>query len=372
MKSFCRFEVKVLRAEKFINEISSSFLICDIEKKEGNIISFKANPRQSKNIKKYLAKKEIQVLGIYKKGAYYSFLKTLTSWGIITGVVLGSIFFFVQTHFIKQVEIWGDGIINEQEIVDFIAPKVINIAKQKIDTKELEVEIYDTFDNLSFVSVAIVGQTVIVNIKKEINPVEMEGEFISIKAKEDGKITDIDLIQGTLCVQVGDIVKKGDDLVLPYIMNSQGEKQNIIPKAKILADVWIISEVQHNSYYKENYRTGEKIIKNEVMLYGLEIYDNKKENTFENFDTVIKDKKISQNNILPLILRETTYYELAERVVEKKFEDVKEEILEECKRNNLQKISDCEIIKNENTIIKEAGNITTVVYTIVVNRNIGG
>lgn len=372
MKSRCKFEVKVLRSEKFVNEISHSFLINNVELKDGNILSFEVRPKKEKEVKKYLEKKEIKILSINKSGAYYSFLNIFKSWGLLSGLLLGLIFFFVQTQFVKQVEIWGDGILNENEIVQFVEPLTINKFSKRINTKELEVKIYDSFEDLSFVSVAIIGQTVVVNVKQEVKPDEMATSFESIKAQEDGQITSIDLIQGTLCVGVGDIVRAGDDLVLPFVINSQGEKQSIQPKANIVADVWITSEVMHNSSYKENYRTGNKIIKNEVFLCGLKIYDNNKKNEYENCDIVIKDKHISKNNILPFILRETTYYELEERQVDQPFEDVKEKIIEECRQNNLQKMGDYEIIKKENTIIKEVGNITSVIFTTVVSRNIGG
>lgn len=372
MKSYCKFEVKVLRTEKFVNELSHDFLIKDIERKEGNILSFKTEPGCERKLKKYLKKKDIEILLVDKKGAYYGFLNIIKSWGLIAGIVLGLVFFFVQTMFIKQVEVWSDGQVSEQEVVKLVKPYTINKLKSSIDTKDLEVKIYDEFEDLSFVSVAVVGQTVVVNVKKEVKPSEMEDEFTAIKAKEDGRITSIELVQGTLCVKVGDIVRRGDDLVLPYVINAQGEEQKIIPKARIMADVWITSEVMHNSYSKENFRTGNKVTKNEVLLCGIKIYDNGKVNPFENYDTVIKDKHIAENNILPFILRETTYYEIEERIVQQGFSEVKEKIIEQCKQNNLQKMGDCEIIKKENTIIKEAGNITTVIHTSVVSRDIGG
>ena len=372
MKSYCKFEVKVLRKEKFVNDISKDFLIADVKEKEGNILEFKVLPSEAKKIKKQLDKKEIQIISQSKKGAYYAILNVLKSWGIIAGLAVGLAFFFVQTMFVRKIEVWSDGKISESEIVSLVKPYSINKLRWGVKTKDLEVKIYDSFEDLSFVSVAVVGQTLIVNVKQEVRPDEMQDEFAPIVAAEDGRITSIELVQGTLCVKTGDIVKKGDKLVLPYVINSNGEEQKIMPKAKIYADVWLTSEINHNSYYEEKFRTGKKTVKNEVLLCGLKIYDNNQTCSFEEYDTVIKDKKITENNILPFILRETTYYELASRVVEESFEDAKDKILEECKQNNLQKLGDCEIIKKENVIIKQAGNITTVIYTSVVSREIGG
>ncbi len=372
MKSYCKFEVKALRKEKCINELSKSFLIAEIKEKEGNVLEFKVFPNDAKKIKKELEKKEIKILSISFRGIYYTILNVLKSWGIIAGLVIGLAFFFIETMFVKDVEVWCDEQISESEIVALVKPYSVNKIRSTINTKDIEVKIYDSFENLSFVSVAVVGQVLIVNVKQEVKPSEMEDKISPILASDDGRITNIELVQGTLCVKVGDIVKKGDQLVMPYVINSDGEQQKIMPKAKIYADVWLASEVNHNSHYEEQYRTGKQVVKNEVLLCNLKIYDNNQTCPFENYDTIIKDKKIIENNILPFILRETTYYELASRVVEENFEDVKDEILERCKENNLQKMEEYDIIKRENIIIKQAGNITTVIYTSVVNREIGG
>ena len=52
MKSYCKFEVKALRKEKCINELSKSFLIAEIKEKEGNVLEFKVFPNDAKKIKK--------------------------------------------------------------------------------------------------------------------------------------------------------------------------------------------------------------------------------------------------------------------------------------------------------------------------------
>ena len=51
-----------------------------------------------------------------------------------------------------------------------------------------------------------------------------EEEFQPILAKHTGIITNINVITGTTNVKVGDFVNIGDDLVLPFNINANGEK----------------------------------------------------------------------------------------------------------------------------------------------------
>lgn len=371
IKSFWKFEIKGLNQERFINNISKKFKIFDYNRENKEYASFKVNYLSGKKVENELKESGFEILSIEKRGIYIFFNRTI-SYGLLLGLVLGFTGYFVQSLFVRKIEVWGNEKLKEKEIVEVVKKKIGNGYKGSIQTKQIENAVYSSFSNLSFVSVAIIGQTVVVNIKEEIIPDEMAESFDAFYSPYDGKITKIELIQGTLAVKVGDIVKSGDMLVYPYIQNSNNVNMPVKPIAKIEMESWIQGIEAHNSFYKENYRTGRQTTENEVYLGKLTLYHQQASGTFSNFETETSVKELNKNNILPLTLKTTTYYEIKERVVEESFEQVKENIILKAKENALQKVDNCDIIKSEDYVIRQSGNITTVTYIFTVTKIIGG
>ena len=371
MKSFYQFEVKGYNQEKFFNELSKFCKVFDINRISKEHSFFKTNFFDHSKAEKLINEFNLQIISVKKTGIFSSLSKILTSYGLITGFIIGLVLLVIDSCFIRKIEVWGNEKISDKEVIEVVDDSIGNGFKSKIDTKIIESLIYSNFESLSFVSVAVVGQTIIVNIKEELIPEEMTGNFLPVISNFDGRITKTELIQGTLCVKVGDIVQKGDTLVLPYITNSSGEQMPVKAMANIWADVWIIEEEIHNSCYEEVYRTGKKIINNEIFLFSLKIYEKKQENVFENYEIVESVSTLNKNNLLPFVLKTTTIYETATKLVEIPFSQVKDSLIEKAKAKALQKVEEYEIIKEERVDIREVGNITSISYIITLNRKIG-
>jgi len=108
----------------------------------------------------------------------------------------------------------------------------------KIGIKDVENAIIDNFDELSFVSCIIEGQTLVLNIKEKLLLEEVFGQFRPIFAQNSGMITQIDLISGTAVVKTGDFVRKGDVLVEPFVIDTSGQKREVKANAKIYAKIY--------------------------------------------------------------------------------------------------------------------------------------
>ena len=372
LKSFCQFEIKGLNQERTFNELSKRYKIFDYERKSKEVALFKTSFFSGKKVQKELLGQGFEILSLKRKGFLNFFFNSVISYGLIAGMCLGFAFCFVQASFIRKIEVWGNQNIEDVAVIQVVSKNIGSGLKSKIDTKKIENEVYASFSNLSFVSVAVVGQTIILNIKEEIVPDEMKGDFKPIYSGDYGRITNINLIQGTLAVTVGDIVREGQVLVYPYILNSSGVQMPVKPVAKIEADVWIEEQASHNSYYIESYKTGKTLTKNEVYLGKLKIYEKEVENRFSSFEVEEESEILDKNNILPFVLKTTTYFETSTRVIEESFDSVKDKIISKARENALQKIEDCDIIKSENFTIKQAGNITNVSYVITISKDIGG
>jgi len=276
----------------------------------------------------------------------------------------------VQNQFILQYQVTGVEKLSKQEVVQFVKQRYSN-SKHKLDTKQVEVELIDEFECISFASCIIRGQTLVINIKEKLMPDEMYGEFKPIIAQKDAKITKIDLISGTVKVQVGDIVRKGDILVEPFTIDASGEVKKVEAKAEILADVYNRSSVEHLEKQIEIKRTGKVVHSNEILLFGLPIYTFKEEQTFALYEVENEELSLVKNLLLPFKIKKTTYYELTENMIESKFEDVKDVFIEKAKQKTLEIVEDCDKIKEEFYTLRHISGVTYVNYCIITQEIIG-
>ena len=371
MKNYAEFEIKGLNQERFFNEFSSNLKIFDLLRINNSTSRFKVSYFSYKKAKSIILESGFEILSEKKAGFFHKVISKFFSYGLVLGIVLGFAFCITTNLFVKKIEVWGNEKVEDYQIVSFLKESVKDWRKNRIDVKEIEKHVYDHFSCFSFVSVAVYGQTLIVNVKEEIIPEEMAEKFDAIYSKYDGIITDISLVQGTLCVHVGDIVKKGQKLVEPFVTGSNGQVIPIKPQADIMADIWIVEQECHNCSYEAIFQTGNKITVNEIYLGNLKIYEKKMENLYENFEIEEYEEILNKNNILPLKLKTITYYETEKKQIEEPFEEVQEQICEKTKQKALQKVEDYDIIKKEKQSIKTVGNLTFVSYTITVNKNIG-
>ncbi len=368
--NFHYFEIKGLNQERFFNNLSKKYQIFEINRLEKNRTKFKVNYFDGKKIKKEILDAGFEIVDEKRGGVFFWLAKAMTSYGIIAALILCSFVYVIQLNFVQKVEVWAEE--GGKEIESFVWQNLKSRNKNYIDLKKLEKEISANFEDLSFVSAAFVGQSLIINVKSKVLPPEMEDNFAPIISPFDGIITKINLIQGTLMVEVGDIVQKGQTLVEGRVINSEGESFNLQPRAEVYMDVWHQAESTHYDREIVTYRTGRKFDMVRVLLFGKEFYSNGKENTFSQFEQETTLRKLTKNNFLPFVLEKTTCFETATEVIESTFEEKREQVISSAREKCLQNLRESEIIKEENYIILEGGGFTTVRYVITTNLLVTG
>lgn len=365
LKNYHYFEIKGLNQERLFNKLSQNFEIFEINRIQKNRSTFKVKYFDGAKVKKILLADGYEILTHKKAGFFNHVAIFATSYGLIAGLGISVLLYAIQSPYIQKIEVWG--VDNSAEIAEYVEKNLPSKNKNKIDVSTVEHMINNNFENISFVSGAVVGQSLVINVKNEIVPPEMESEFEPIVAQYDGVVTDITLIQGTLKVQVGDIIQKGQILVEGYVINSEGEKFNIQPKATIYMDIWVEGEATHFDEQIITYRTGNKVEHVSVTLFGQEFYTNGVECKYDQYESEQTQQNLSQNNLLPFKIIKTTYYELASETIISSFEEKKDEVIKQARENCLQKLQGYEIIKNENYTIIQASGCTTVKYVITAN-----
>lgn len=369
-KARSHFKIKSLNREKIFNKISQQFVIYDVKQRDG-FIEFEVDESDGEEVEKFLNQQNVKIYSAVHKGLRRKILNILKMWGVVAGLAIGIALYSLQYFFVFKIEVWGCDELNESEVANFVKENMASRFKGNIDTQRLEISIRDNFELVSSVSVAIVGQSLIVNINEAILPEELNGEFEPIVSQYDGLVTEINLVQGTLNVKQGDIVQKGDILVYPYIIDGDGEQRPVQPKAEIFADVWVEKEDVFYEYQIVEERTGRKIECSEVTLFGLVIYSNTNENTFESFESEKTSSYIAENNILPLIYTKYTFYETKTTEIIRNFEQEKDDLFENLRQKTLIYLPENAIIKDEKSSVKEMAGVYYLSYIITTSLDIG-
>ena len=371
IKNRTKLKVKGLNQERALNNISKTVNIYNFKRNEQNLSEFEVNFKDSKNIKTLLEKEGLEILTIKNGGFLHNLFEIFKRLGVIIGLAFVVLFYIIQYNFVLKIEVWGESSAECQQVKAFVQDNLQSNFKNNISIEDLEILVRNNFDFVSSVSIAIVGQSLIVNLNPSVLPDEMEGQFKPIVSDYDGLITEINLIQGTLNCQVGDIVQKGDVLIMPYVTDSDGTVYDVEPRADIIADVWIESSISHYDYKIVQSRTGNIITTSQVLLGNLVIYDNSSEIAFTDYESESYTEVLTKNLILPLYLKKTIYYEIETKEIFQPFEDVKETIIQEERQKALIFFDKNDIIINENVTLSESAGCHIVNYTITVSKNIG-
>ncbi len=369
-KNYHLFEIKGVNQERFFNNLVKRYKIFELDRKDKTHCSFKVNYRDAKKVRAEILNAGLTIEKERSKSLLYFLTKFLTCYGILSAIVICSCFYFIQFSRIERIEVWGD--YDSELIKEFVEQNLQNKNKNRVDCQKIENLINNEFDDLSFVSVAIVGQTMVVNVKSSIVPPEMQGEFAPIISPSDGIVREINLIQGTLKVDVGDIIQKGQILVEGYVINSEGESMDLQPRAEIVLDVWAEGESVHFDQQLVTSRTGNKTVRTSVTLFGHEFYSNNAQVQFDQYEEEQTSKPLIKNNLLPFILTKTTYYETQTQLVVSSFAEHEQEMISQARENCLQNLAEYEIIKDENYRIIEAAGTTTVKYVITASLRVVG
>ena len=220
--------------------------------------------------------------------------------------------------------------------------------------------------SISLVSIITKGNSLVVNLQEKVINDEYQnvGNFTPLKASASGRVKSIKLIQGTLCVKVGDIVKEGDILVEPYIIDSSGNKKSVKAEAEITAEIWCEGRVTHYDYAIKTVKTGNRIFKDDVYFLGLPVYISKTEVPYSEYEVSTKIINLS-TTLLPVKIYRSIIEET--KTVEENipFEEVRKSVIEQAKSLALEKAKNNSVIEEYHTVTSNAG-INTVSYVVVI------
>lgn len=280
-------------------------------------------------------------------------------------LVIGGILFFMVIYVMSNF-IWSIQIDTKNNISPFEIRQQLNeigikpgLKKTDLNVYEIERKMENLNDQIMWIRTRIEGSTLKLVIEEKINPPSLEENENpnEVVAKMDGEIQRVYTYSGNAAVKPGDIVKKGDTLILG-VQGREGFEREVKPKGTVIANTFYEKDMEVQINGDKLTRSGNK--KNEMYLnvFGKKIYLKKVLDRYKYYD------KIEENNGC---FNKTIYFE---KKPEKVNED-KDKAVNEASRKLEQSLSktlsnDSKIIDKKITIdkIDENNIMVRVLFTV--------
>ena len=245
-----------------------------------------------------------------------SFLKKLKHrYGIFVGLIMLFILIFVSKNLVWKINVTGNVSVNEKEILNQLENVGFSLGVYipKINYDYLHNEFLRHSDNISWISVNIVGNTANVKVKEKKDGAKKDDiKYSNIVAKYDGQIASISTIEGKRVISIGDVVKKGDILISGIIdSSSQGVRyERAQGEIKAYTNKVIDIKIPFNTTKKVY--TGNKCTTIIYKILNFPIKFNTKYGNSEYFyDTIKKTEKVCFLNFFyaPIEIEKTVFLE---------------------------------------------------------------
>ena len=280
-------------------------------------------------------------------------------------LVIGGILFFIIIYIMSNF-IWSIQIETKNNLSPFEIRQQLNKIGIKPGLKKSDVNVYDIErkmenlnDQIMWIRTRIEGSTLKLVIEEKINPPAAEEAENSneVVAKMDGEIERVYTYSGNAAVKPGDIVKKGDTLILG-IQGREGFEREVKPKGTVIANTFYEKDMEVQISGDKLTRSGNKTSEIYLNIFGKKIYLKKVIDGYKYYD------KIEENNGF---FNKTIYFEKkAEKVNVDKDEAVAEasQKLEQALSKTLS--NDTKIVDKKITIdeIDENNIMVRVLFTV--------
>ena len=200
-----------------------------------------------------------------------------------------------------------------------------------------------------WVNARIEGGTLKIKVEEKVSPKIKEEnenkEFKNIVASMDGEIKRIYTTSGTAVVKEGDVVKKGDILIIPQ-QGIEGGEYEVDAEGEVTANTFYEKTIELQVQGKKDERTGEVDSDIYLEIMGKKIYLKKPTKEFDKYDKIESTGKFINRNL---------YYEK----VDKDIVDDRETIINKA----------VELMKN--SINKEISKQSKIVDNIITTEDLG-
>ena len=336
---YVKIKVESVFIERFINIcISKRIFIWDIQREKSSIMYANIGIKDFKRLKNVAkkTKSKVSIEGKYGIPFLLHRYRKRKNFFILCSIILISL--VAMSRFVWNIEIEGLQTIPKEEFMQELNDYGLKIGTREnlIDSNSIINKMRLTRDDISWMGIDIKGTNIIIKIKeKEKAPIVInKSDYCNIVSNKTGLITKINVQDGTKAVEIGDMVKEGDVLVLGLLEGKfSGETRYVHAIADVDAKVWYSKKEKF--YYNQDIRkeTGQIENKYSIKFNNFKINFTKTLSKFQNYDTICKSKKILlfPNFYLPIeIVKKTNieYKKISKTFTEEELIEIATEKLE--------------------------------------------
>lgn len=353
-------EVNGLNLDRLFKQLKRKNIeMFNIKRKTYKKLCFDVNNNQLKQVKQLTEKYDVKVLKRYGIPFIKTFFKERL--GMLIGLGITLIIVAILSQFIWNIEIYGNEEVTNDEVLTALSESGIVIGQTMDEEKIERAEDYleSRLNKVSFVSLVKKGSSIIVNIKEIRTPDIMDNvnATANLISNFDGVITSVNLIQGTLMVDVGDVVKKGDVLIKGSFTGLNQNITNCVAMGEVFAKVWYTESVNFLTEEVVQVRTGNTCETVNLSLFGTSSKVRDANVNFNNYEEEQTEEFLFKNNLIPIKINKTIYYETMPETITKNFDDYKQNLLTEALLKAKEKMPiEISALKEFTTINKNDNN----------------
>ena len=300
-----RVQLQSKELERFINLLwKSEIVLMNIRKESISSMSFDINYEDYSITRELAHKTKSKIRIINRKGIVFLKIKLKRRIAMVFGVIL---FIGIITYLSNFI--WGIDIITEKNIAPYEIREelktigvVPGVYKKNLNVYKIEEDLKKNNDNILWVRARMEGSKLKVALveRQALPEVVNDNSPCNIVAKKDGIINRVYTKAGTSVVKTGDVVKKGQLLVIGE-QGREGATFNVHASGVVIAKTYYDEVMVVPLSYVKKTRTGEVIKNYFIDVCGRKLYFKNSLNKFVKYD------KIEENEYF---IKKEVYYQV--------------------------------------------------------------
>ena len=374
---FMRINVEGYFSSRFINICTqSNILLWNTKTYNSCLFSANISIRDFRKIRKIARNTKCKVTIKNKRGIPFLFERYKKRKILIILITLMIIAMIIISNFVWNIDVECDETINQEEILDIAQKNGLEIGKLKkdIDINKVIRNIRLKRDDIAWAGISINGTNAYIKlVKAEEKPkLIKQDEYCSIISCKEGIITKINVQNGTAVVKPGELVKKGATLVNGWLEGKYTGIRYVHAIADIEAKVWYSKKEKIYKKQEREEKTGKEETKFKIKINNFEINLFKTLSKFQNYDTIVENKKIKlfSDFYLPIELIKVQNYETEKKQTMYTTEELKNHGIEVISQE-LEKNIDKNKIINKQINFEEQKDFIELEVIYEVLENIG-
>lgn len=311
-KGHVRIRVTGSSYERFLNMCAKhQIILWDLQAAE-NSYEASLSIKEFKMLKPLARKSGTKIRIIQRYGLPFFLHRHRKRKMLFGGVLSGILLMMLLSGFIWDIHIEGNQTRTDDVIFDFLKEQDIThgIWKSRIDCKALAADIRKAFDNFIWVSVKIQGTRLLIDVKENTDlTLDEKVDYgpSDLISNVNGTVREIITRSGTPLVKAGDVIKKGQPLVVGQvaILDDAGEVTDYQYCAAD-ADIFVETKYEYQQsfsmkYIKKEY-TGRMKKGGFLTVLGKNFAFAGRTSSYENFDVVRTGHQLclAENFYLPV------------------------------------------------------------------------